>query len=383
MILSLVLFFVAVVRAVLVPGPIGAYPVAMRSHELTDHARNDPYSGHHNHSRSIVVSVFLPLNPSVHTDGPVQQLPYMPPRTAAEYDQQTAALVPGLKTVFSHFAIEYARLPTTAVPSSQRGKKRRSYPVVLFSPGLGASRLLYAAGARDLASQGYVVITIDHPYDATIVEFPDGHVVRGVNITTPAEIWKAVEVRVKDVTFLINTLHSPSMLKKLTSGFTDIVDVDKIAMYGHSLGGATAAEAMLADDRLLAGMNWDGQMQGNVANRGLDRPFVQVGVPGHRAMNGSNWDEFYNRLRGPKMELEVANTTHLSFTDMPLLLTTMKVPSNERPALEQILGSVNGRRLRRTLTGILTASLDFVFKRDAEGAQAIADEYCGVRVVKR
>lgn len=44
----------------------------------------------------------------------------------------------------------------------------------MFSPGLSASRLLYSAQARALASYGYIVITLDHPYDALFVEFPDG-----------------------------------------------------------------------------------------------------------------------------------------------------------------------------------------------------------------
>ncbi|RDA82792.1 hypothetical protein CP532_6864 [Ophiocordyceps camponoti-leonardi (nom. inval.)] len=377
------LLLVAAVRAVLVPRAIGSYPVAMRSHELTDHTRVDPYTGGLQRLRRILVSVFLPLDPVVYTDDQIQQLPYMPPLTAAEYNQQAALMVPGLKDVFSRLAIEYHRLPTTTQPSDGYGKKRRSYPVVLFSPGLGASRLVYSAGARDLASQGYVVITIDHPHDASIVEFPDGVVIRGANISTPAEIRRAVEVRVKDVSFLIKTLRNPSMLRKLTLGFTETVDVDKIAIYGHSLGGATAAEAMLADDRLLGGMNWDGQMQGDVAKKGLNRPFIQVGVPGHRTMEGSNWPEFYDRLRGPRMELEVANTTHLSFMDIPLLLTAVEVTSGQRAVLEHALGIIHGRLLRRTLTGILTASLDFVFKRDPEGAEMIADEWCAVRVVRR
>ncbi|RCI10202.1 hypothetical protein L249_8685, partial [Ophiocordyceps polyrhachis-furcata BCC 54312] len=368
MLLPLLLLFVAAVWAVLLPGPIGSYPVAMRNHHLTDHARVDPYASPPHPLRRILVSVFLPLDPVVYADDQVQQVPYMPALTAAEYNRQVERVVPDLKDIFSRFAIGYHRLPTTTQASEGYRRKRRSFPVVLFSPGLSASRLMYAVGARDLASQGYVVITIDHPYEASIVEFPDGVVVRGVNISTPAEIRRTVEVRVKDVSFLINSLQSPSVLKSLTSGFTEEVDVSKIAIYGHSLGGATAAEAMLADERLLGGMNWDGHMQsGAVVTKGLDRPFVQVGVPGRRMVEGSNWPEFYDRLRGPRMELEVANTTHLSFMDAPMLLTAFEVPSGQRPALEKALGSIHGRLLRRTLTGILTASLDFVFKREAEG----------------
>lgn len=54
---------------------------------------------------------------------------------------------------------------------------------------------MYSTSAGDLASQGYVVITVDHPYDAAIVEFPDGSVVRGANFSTLAAIQKTLEVR--------------------------------------------------------------------------------------------------------------------------------------------------------------------------------------------
>ncbi|PFH59946.1 hypothetical protein XA68_11685 [Ophiocordyceps unilateralis] len=374
---------VAVGTAVLIPGPIGAFSVAMRTHELTDSNRRDPYSPYNSSSRRrILVSVFLPLDPVRHADARVQQLPYMPPLTAEEYGKQAAAIAPALKDVFSLLSIEYRRLETTAHPCGDYVGKTSSYPVVIFSPGLSGSRMMYAAGARDLASQGYVVITIDHPYDASIVEFPDGTVIRGINITTPADILHAVMVRAADVTFLINQLHDNVGLEHLTAGFSGVVDVEKMAIYGHSLGGATAAEVMLKDNRLLGGMNWDGQMQGDSANEGLVRPFVQLGVPGHRHMNGSNWAAFYRLLRGPKLELEVAGTTHSSFTDLPLLLSTTVVPPAYRPAVEQVLGTVNGRLLRRTLTGILKASLDFVFGKDAEGVERLTDDYFGVSVVE-
>ena len=60
-----------------------------------------------------------------------------------------------------------------AAPLQRRG----GWPVVLFSPGFGVERGLYASLTEDLASHGYVVVAIDHPGDAEIVEFPDGHLV--------------------------------------------------------------------------------------------------------------------------------------------------------------------------------------------------------------
>jgi hypothetical protein len=54
---------------------------------------------------------------------------------------------------------------------------------------------MYNAMAMTLASHGYIVLTVDHSYDAAIIEFPDGTSVTGVvGEGTPAELEKSVEV---------------------------------------------------------------------------------------------------------------------------------------------------------------------------------------------
>ncbi|MEV6036372.1 hypothetical protein AB0L65_34820 [Nonomuraea sp. NPDC052116] len=57
-------------------------------------------------------------------------------------------------------------------------------------------------------------------------------------------------------------------------------NLDKVGMFGHSFGGFTAAEAMLDDQRIDAGMNMNGHLLtnlGEVAERGLDRPVFLYG----------------------------------------------------------------------------------------------------------
>lgn len=54
--------------------------------------------------------------------------------------------------------------------------------------------------AQSLASEGYVVVTIDHPYDADVVEFPDGSYVLAANISSDddAALDSLLEVRNPD-----------------------------------------------------------------------------------------------------------------------------------------------------------------------------------------
>ncbi|POR37731.1 Platelet-activating factor acetylhydrolase [Tolypocladium paradoxum] len=380
MLLFVLAAVLAAAQAILVPGPPGPFHVAMRVQGFTDTSRPDPFAPKDKpHPRRVLISVFLPIAP--HRKYPVETVPYMPPQTAKVYGAQIAEV--GLpNNTFASFELEVSKLPTAGTKVKRHHEP--PYPVVLFSPGFGVSRLLYNAEARALSSKGYVVVTIDHPYDASIVEFPDGVVFLSANIPLedPATLVQAIEVRAADVSFIIDQLHNSSVLRKLTDGYPGQVDLNKFALYGHSLGGATAATATLSDSRILGGMNLDGHHYGPVVQKGLDRPFVLVGVPGHDAMPGSNWPELYDNLRGAKMDLAVANTTHLSFLDGPLLLTTIDIPDKLKPGLDAVLGTIEGHRLEDIMLGVLSGFLNLVFRGRAGGLRNIAKDFCEVTVVK-
>lgn len=131
-----------------------------------------------------------------------------------------------------------------------------TYPLVIFSHGsLGMIDSNYST-CMELASNGYVAVSVAHPYQAIYVKDTDGkttyidkgflqEVTNGNGDDTPAheetvyhlqQKWMAV--REGDVSFVLDTL-----LEKAATGepgaFTRI-DPEKIGLFGHSLGGATA-----------------------------------------------------------------------------------------------------------------------------------------------
>jgi hypothetical protein len=181
----LLALFVGQLHAVLLPGPPGPYSVSYEAYSLTDNSRQDPYAPSDNpHKRRIMVSTFIPVSKC--QDCKSTELPYMPPNSTAAWGQYAATM--GLPTnIVEDFQIEYCQ-------SSKPAPKR--YPVAIFSPGLTSSRLVYGVQARALASLGYVVISVDHPYDSFFVEFPDGTSVQGSIPFSPtdAEADAATEV---------------------------------------------------------------------------------------------------------------------------------------------------------------------------------------------
>lgn len=188
-----ILGLLAVAKAILVPGPTGPFSVAMHVQPLTDASRLDPFAPvEHPHNRRILVSMFLPIETKKGSCS-VSKVPYMTPEVAAEYG--TLASSVGLPNdTFRGFELEFCE-PLPSTEGRHKKTRRSTFPLAIFSPGYGESRLLYGAMARSLASQGYVVATVDHPYDAT-VEFPDGSIIRAADLSDDdATLEKVVKVR--------------------------------------------------------------------------------------------------------------------------------------------------------------------------------------------
>ena len=121
---------------------------------------------------------------------------------------------------------------------------RRVRGVILVSPGLGNLVAFSTGQVIDAVSQGWVVVTFEHPHDTYVVEQPDGALIFSDPADTEAHIEAAFAQRVLDVGVVLDHL----------SALVPQVPAAPVGMFGHSLGGATAAEAMLLYPRLRAGV---------------------------------------------------------------------------------------------------------------------------------
>lgn len=98
-----------------------------------------------------------------------------------------------------------------------------------------------------MSRKSFVVAAVDHPYGALVVEFPTGEIALGLNKTlTRGETELLVKVRAQDLSFVMDQLGRHSSILAEPLNFTRAVAL------GHSLGGATIAEAMLTTPALKA-----------------------------------------------------------------------------------------------------------------------------------
>ena len=212
---------------------------------------------------------------------------------------------------------------TNAISDATPAGGQRSLPLVVLSPGFTNSRSALTALAEDLASHGYVVAGIDHTYESFATAFPDGRVTTALAREAPRRgpgFWeKVVAGRAADVSFVLGELTGAY---RAWPG-AGLIDPSRIAMAGHSAGGAAAIAAMLADSRIRAGIDMDGSTHARIPDHGLSRPFLFLGKQSNYTPGGegavTTWERDWKRLTGWKRWLLVADAIHASFTDLGLL----------------------------------------------------------------
>ncbi|WP_214417142.1 alpha/beta hydrolase family protein [Sphaerisporangium fuscum] len=294
------------------PAPSGPHPLGTVSLHLVDRARVDPWQASRT-ARELMIQLWYPAL-TAHGHPPA---PWMSPGAVTFFEQEQG--IPSgtllLPTTHAHLAAPV-----------DRGRCGR--PIVLYSPGLRSDRSLGTVLIEELASHGYLVVAIDHTYDADQVEFPGGRV-ETFAITGDIDnalITKALAARTADTRFVLDQLtavnaghNTDAGRRPLPPTLAGAFDLSRVGMLGHSLGGATAAAAIRADRRLRAGVNLDGSLLPPVT-AGTDRPFLLFGSDPGPGPEDPSWDQFWTSHYGWKRELALIGSTHTSFTDLETLL---------------------------------------------------------------
>lgn len=219
---------------------------------------------------------------------------------------------------------------------------------------------MYTSLLQNIASNGFAVISVDHPYDSNIVEYPDGRTVIGVNISTNSQFDFALKVRVQDMVFLRDQLSNKTVLKTIFPSGDTHLSIDRVTIIGHSLGGSTAAQTMLVDNRFVGGINLDGSFWGSVVNRGLKKPFLLWGNTNHTRATDSTWASFWNHSSGWKRELQLAGSEHWTFSDFPVLVDSLSISEEAREVIQAgYVGTISALRARNVVSVYVVAALRY------------------------
>jgi dienelactone hydrolase len=247
---------------------------------------------------------------------------------------------------------------TAAVPGAPVASGKKRFPVVLFTPGMGVGRTTNTAWAEELASHGYVVAALDHPYDSAAVVFADGRTVRRAKhrAGSDAEGYRLGEelaaVKARDLSSALTRLGRYDR-GEVASVLAGRLDTGRAAVVGMSAGAGGAFQAARTDDRFSAVIALDGYPYDGRPGP-YDQPVLaltqQIGLED----NPRYLPELRRTLRRSTATgylLTVPGTAHATFTDAPLWMPPV-------PSLAGSLGRTEGHRIiTEVTTGFLDAEL--------------------------
>ena len=300
------------------PAPTGPYSVGRTIFRWVDPSRLEVLTDDPHDSREAMAFIWYPALPETGTEAG-----YFPGLAVVS----KALGASGEVTVLEALGLRWIRSNShfDAEPLREQGP----FPVVLLSPGNGTNIEFYTSLASEIASHGYIVIGINHPYDVPAVELSDGSVApynKSQWSLNPQEhqayTAERIKVRVADVLFTFSQIES--LNRDTNSPLAGILDLNNVAVAGHSLGGITASEACKANSRFKACLNFDGLQAGgpfstDVAAAPPDQPFLFLTKESQ--LHPRLIEKFESTSEGYWVVIHGAS--HESFTDGPQLQPTL------------------------------------------------------------
>ncbi len=384
------LFAVSVVVLLLLSGTLAArekfvYPVPTGDHRigtriffLEDLNRPDTYTDDPDDHRWISTKVWYPAYPAEGSN----------PDLFGVGIFSRSLLEAGVFD--SSYTDDVAGQPTYSYPDAPIATEGSPWPVIIYSSSgvITANTFLY----EELASHGYVVFAVGHPYWCEFYFDKDGEMFlfdkknkyyakmweeegslaviqtkekitrattseeklqyyKELNELMPTEVadlrlWQA------DIDFLLGELEE---MNKTAGPFRSALDMDRIGIFGYSKGGALAGQFCATDNRVRAGINMGGFSFGGLVDHDLSIPFMIFD-------HVEPWCEeclpinlaFFERSSSDAYILQIEGALHGNFTDLPLI-SDYVVP-------EGVVGPLDGKTSAAIMNSYTLAFFDTYVK---------------------
>ncbi len=321
------------------PAPTGKLPIGTTRWVVTDPSRDETFAA--GRKRDIEVIAWYPAASSN-----AQPAPYL--RNGMEEVLSLARLAKlgdafnGLASVTTHATLD---APPAATPSR--------FPVIVFQHGYTGLPSSHTALLEDLASHGWAVLNVIHPYEATaaglangaIVTFTDENHALRAGISDVFNEWGPEDETMVKITaapdeaereklmrgYLATLKNTDQVVKRWTldakyalnhlpkdgapGRIAARLDLSRLGVAGHSMGGVAGAQFCVDDRRCKAALNLDGIPQyGSMIDTPMRAPFLMVYSA--RAGRAGASDIIYRRSASKYYRVDVKETLHLDFTDM-------------------------------------------------------------------
>ena len=341
-----------------IPHPTGKFVVGSSILFFRDSSRVDIFSPEKNNYRELSVRVWYPAQDFEKEE----RLPYLQVDEAGYLSRHLNA--PDF--LLSHFN----RIKTGTYFKAEPLKGK--FPVIFYSPSgcITDNTTLF----QELASCGYIVISVGHPYWNAFYYDEQGKVkpldVDNLHyksiweeesssevIRIKDEITSAKDLRAKqeaqqmlnnympqevadirlwaeDISFLIDQIEDPAFVE---GDIFSNIDTSKIGAIGFSKGGAAAGQFCVSDNRCKAGINLSGFMFGDAVDKPFTKPFmIMESIEPWCPDCDPICDLFYKSSLNSAFMVRINGASHGNFTDFSLLGGINKLQGN--------IGPINGTR---------------------------------------
>ncbi|NMH87060.1 alpha/beta hydrolase family protein [Flavivirga algicola] len=227
-----------------------------------------------------------------------------------------------------------------------------SFPVLIFSHGYGSNASGYYTLLTEIASQGYIILNMNHTYESLGAVFPNGKEVffdydfqatQNVNsmkhITPIREAFKKnlpfeerhsiireaskgyaatkmIKRWAKDITYTLDQLEYWNN----EGFFKGKLDLDRIGVFGHSRGGGAAGQATIEDARIKASANIDGVQWGEMMDTIYQTPFLYLSSDWGENHEDVNLHVYKNKSTNYFYEAKLLTAAHPNFMDIPFMI---------------------------------------------------------------
>jgi dienelactone hydrolase len=319
------------------PKPIGSYLVGITEMQFTDESRIGLFDFDPDEARIIPTTIFYPAD----SDCGKPTSPYAFP----------AAIEALRKSALNLISPNIAQIKTHCFRDVEMSNRQKDFPVIFFNPGYFGYAMQNTVLCSDLASIGYIVIAVDHPYEAGAVRYQDGTIIRSsqylldqfkltmnpearkkfkeimekaytdeelIPIVTDffegfktSTVWNNVKIWADDTRFVAD------QLEKINSGtipstFKGKLNLGKgYGITGHSYGGCTALQVCLDDQRFVCGVNIDAPTYGDYWNQDIQKPILTIGSKITDFVSKTPF--IYNSMDAYMVKID--QTEHMDFTD--------------------------------------------------------------------
>lgn len=226
------------------------------------------------------------------------------------------------------------------------------FPVLIFSHGYGSKATGYYALLSEIASQGYIVINMNHTYESLGVTLPDGQI-KYFDYDYQRKIsegsMKAVEPLIKAFKDGLNYEERHPIVREAVKTYfegsiedrwaDDIIltldlleewnsygllqnkiNLDQIGVFGHSCGGGTAGKVAIRDNRVKAAANLDGIQWGNMIDSTYQIPYLYLSADWPAEHEDINSHVYINKSIDYFYECKLLNSGHPNFMDIPFMI---------------------------------------------------------------